>query len=147
LGREIRVGSSKAATGDQVTVPIEMIPYGDEVGVGFTLEYDPAVLQNPRVVLEDGVLEGAVLTVNDLEKGKLGILVDATGPITASAVGVRFVTVTFDVAEKTRGVTMIDLTDSLASRAASDAQGKTLSTRWLGGSIEILGRKPGIEIP
>ncbi|MGE3466106.1 MAG: hypothetical protein AB7J13_04170, partial [Pyrinomonadaceae bacterium] len=67
-------------------------------------------------------------------------------PITASAVGVRFVTVKFDVVEKTRGVTMIEFTESIAARSTSDLQGKTLATRWFGTAIELTGRKNGIKM-
>ena len=40
FGRELRVGEGEAVTNGTVTVPLEMISFGDEFAVSFTLEYD-----------------------------------------------------------------------------------------------------------
>ncbi|MGE3467402.1 MAG: FG-GAP-like repeat-containing protein [Pyrinomonadaceae bacterium] len=139
--REIRVGSLNATAGDQISIPIEMISYGDEVGVGFTLEYDPLVLKNPHVLLENSAFAGAVLTVNDIENGKLGILIDATGPIMRTAIARRFLTVTFDVARDASGKATISLTDTLARRSVSSREGESLPATYIEGIVGVSARR------
>ena len=139
FGREMRVGSVTAVAAKTVTVPVEITPYGDEVAVSFTLEYDAKRLANPRVFLGDAAPDGAVLTVNANETGSIGILVDSTEAITASAMPERIVMVTFDVAADAPGGDIaVSLTGTLARLGTSDASGKTLLTRYVGGTVGII---------
>ncbi|MFZ1700813.1 MAG: cohesin domain-containing protein, partial [Pyrinomonadaceae bacterium] len=123
-----------------VTVAVEITPYGDEVAAGFTLEYDSAKLSNPRIELTEGAPRSAVPTVNTNETGRIGILVDSTEAFTASAVPKRFLIVTFDAAKGATGETVIALTDSIADKATADANGNTLTVRYLDGNIDLAGR-------
>ncbi len=136
FGREMRVGSAMAE-GTQVTVPVELTPHGDEAGVSFTLEYDAAKLGNPRVALGDAAPEGATLTFNTNEAGRIGVLVDSTEAMTASAMPKRIVMVTFDVVAEASGDASITLTGTLAAKGMSNAAGNTLTVRYLDGVINI----------
>ncbi|MGB4990441.1 MAG: FG-GAP-like repeat-containing protein [Pyrinomonadaceae bacterium] len=137
FGREIRVSPQKPEREDTVTVAVEITSYGDEVATGFTLEYDAAKLLNPRIALADGAPEGAVLTANTSEAGKIGILVDSTEAFMASAVPKSFLIVTFDVAKGASGETPISLTDNLAARSTADANGNTLNVRYIDSKIHL----------
>ncbi|MFZ1699723.1 MAG: hypothetical protein WBO10_01545 [Pyrinomonadaceae bacterium] len=137
FGREMRVTAQKPAEDGTVTVAVEITPYGDEVAAGFTLEYDSAKLSNPRIELAEGTPQGAVLTTNTNEVGRIGILVDSTEAFIASAVPKRFLLVTFDVAPGSTGETPISLTSNLASKATSDANGNTLTVRYRDGSVDV----------
>ncbi|MFZ1699722.1 MAG: FG-GAP-like repeat-containing protein [Pyrinomonadaceae bacterium] len=136
FGREIRVTPQKPSE-DRVTVAVEIAPYGDEMAVGFTIEYDAAKLSNPRLTLAEAAPNGSVLTANTNEKGRIGILVDSTEAFIASAVPKRFLMVTFDVAKGATGETPISLTGTLAAKATADANGNTLSVRYIGGSVDV----------
>lgn len=137
FGRELKVASQKADAGSQVVVPVEITPFGDEVAASFTLEYDAAQLSNPRVVLGDGAPAESTLTVNTNENGKVGILVDSTEAMTASAMPKQFVLVTFDVAAGANGEAQVLMTGSLTAQGVSDAYGNTLAARYLGGLVNV----------
>lgn len=138
FGREMRIGSESSVEVGQVTVPVEMVPYGDEAGISFTLEYDARLLSNPRVDLGDGAPEDSVLTTNTNEPGRIGILIDSTETMTASAMPKCIVKITFDVVVGANGDSPIVITGSLAGKGASDAAGNTLSVRTIDGVVSIL---------
>lgn len=141
FGREIRVGEVKAVNGESVTVPVEMTVFGDEVALSFTLEYAGTQLVNPRLVLDEGVPETAVMTINANDDGRIGILIDSTEAMTASAMPKRIIMVTFDILPGARGEIPILVTGTLASRGTSDAAGNMLSTRYAGGLVRILSKE------
>ncbi|MFZ1700296.1 MAG: hypothetical protein WBO10_11115 [Pyrinomonadaceae bacterium] len=137
FGREIRVTPQKPTDDGRVTVAVEITPYGDELAAGFTIEYDAAKLSNPHITLAEGATDGSVLTTNANEPGRIGILVDSTEAFIASAVPKRLLMVTFDLAPGSSGETPISLTSNLAAKATTDANGNTLTVRYLDGSINL----------
>ncbi|MFZ1701512.1 MAG: hypothetical protein WBO10_04225 [Pyrinomonadaceae bacterium] len=137
FGRELRVGTVETDTGKTVTVPIEMRPFGDEAAVSFTIEYDASTLSNTRLALADGAPANSILTVNDSQRGRIGILLDSTNAFEASAMPRPFVTVTFDLAHADIGKIPISLTGSLASRGVSDSAGRILTTRYANGGVTV----------
>ncbi len=136
--RKLRAGSVAGVAGTTVTVPIEIIPYGDEVAAGFTLEYDAAKLTNPRVSLGAAAPAGSSLTVNLNERGRIGILVDSIEAITASATPKSIVMVTFEVApDAPTGDTPLSVTGTLAPLGLADETGKMLTTEYRAGTVTI----------
>lgn len=138
FGRELKVGSAKAEAGTTVSVPIEITPYGDEVAVGFTIEYDAEKLTNPRVELGKDAYTASTLTLNLEHPGRIGVLVDSTEAMTASAMPKQFVIVMFDVAADAEvGETPISLSNTLAALGISDSDGNSLAARYVKGAIII----------
>ena len=76
-------------------MPVEITALSDEMAIGFTLEYNAATLSNPRVGLGEAAPDGAILTVNYDETGRIGILVDSSGPMAASATHRQIITLNF----------------------------------------------------
>lgn len=136
FGRELRVGEA-IASNSTVTVPIEITPNGDEVAVSFTLEYDDTIFMNARIVLGEAVPADSTLTVNTTESDRIGILIDSDRSITASAMPVSILSVTFDVVAKTDQEAAITLTDSLAVRSVSDGQAHSLSVKYRDGVVKL----------
>ena len=134
FGRELRVGEAKVAE-KTVEVPIEITPNGDEVAVSFTLEYDNNKLANPKIRLGEIAPDGSVLSVNTNEPGRVGILIDSTETMTASAIPQRLLVVTFEVIGE--GVSAVSLTGSLAAMGISDAGGNSLSARYSNGKVDV----------
>lgn len=134
FGREVRIGSAKFDE-SQVTVPVEITSNGDEMAAGFTLEYDATRFSNPRVVLGDAFGEGAILTVNANEAGRIGILVDSSEAMAASSAAKSIVFVTFDLISESDGAASFSLTDSLAQRSVVGSTGIVLPTRYVDGSV------------
>ncbi|MGE3465592.1 MAG: FG-GAP-like repeat-containing protein [Pyrinomonadaceae bacterium] len=131
FGRTLTIGPIEN-NGRAVVVPIELVPHGDEVAVSFTLEYDSSRYGTPQVTLADGAPAGAVLTVNDTQKGRIGILIDSIEAFEASAVPRRFVQVEFRSTTKVGELDpLFSLTGSSAPISISDAQGKAIVGRQL----------------
>lgn len=128
-GREVALGEATFDTSTTVTLPIEITAYGDEVAVSFTIEYDRAILSDPRVVLGDAFAEGAVLTVNKTPHGRIGILIDSDLPMIPAKDVRRVAIVTFDVAADIKN-TAVSLSDDVAVRGVLDSLGNLLPTRW-----------------
>ncbi|MGE3466251.1 MAG: FG-GAP-like repeat-containing protein, partial [Pyrinomonadaceae bacterium] len=137
FGREISVTPQKPAEDGRVTVAVEITPYGDEIAVGFTLEYDATKLSNPQLALGEGAPSGTALTVNTKQAGKIAILVDSTEAFVASATPKRFVVITFDVSKGATGELPFVLTGSLADKATADVHGNTLNVRYRDGSLQL----------
>ncbi len=129
FGRELRIGEAKSFE-STVEVPIEITPYGDEVALSFTLEYDETRLANPRIVLGQAAPADATLTVNATQSGRIGILIDSNEPMIASAMPQRLLIVTFDVIADGESTAGFKLTGSLAALGISDAGGNELSARY-----------------
>ena len=138
FGREIRVGSQEAVAGNEVSVPVEITPHGDETAMSFTIEYDPKVLSNPRVMLGEFAPVGSTLTINVNENGRIGILIDSTEPMTASAMPKQLLTVTFDAIGNEMDKTTVRITDSLAIRGISDGSANLLSARYVDGDVILI---------
>ncbi|MBP7475231.1 MAG: hypothetical protein KA810_08245 [Pyrinomonadaceae bacterium] len=136
FGRELRVG--EAISDDRtVEIPIEITPHGDEVAMSFTLEYDETKFADPRLVLGGLAPAGSTLTVNTAEPGRIGILIDSTESMIASAMPQRLLTVTFDVIADGESTTAVKLSGSLAAFGISDAAGNSLAARYLDGSVVV----------
>ncbi|MBK6724259.1 MAG: hypothetical protein IPG58_13640, partial [Acidobacteria bacterium] len=123
-----------------VIVPIEVTSQGNEVAMSFTLEYDPEIFSNPRITLGKFAPAGSTLTVNTTEPGRIGVLIDSTESMTASAMPQRLLTVTFDVIADGEDTTGFTLSGSLAALGLSDADGNSLAARYLDGNV-ILDQK------
>ena len=137
FGRKIAVGNLDARNATSVTVPIDITSFGEERAVGFTLEYDPSVLSDPRVALGELAGDGAILTVNSNEKGRIVILIDAENSLVRNAGSGQIVSITFDVTKEASGLTPIRFNSASAATGVSDQLGASLSTRWLDGSVRV----------
>lgn len=98
LPREIKA-ETIARFQNQITVGIRLEAQGDETGLGFGLNFDPAVLSNPVVTLGADA-GGSNLTLNTAQvgTGKLGILLDRAPNAPIAAGSKLVVRVVFDVA-------------------------------------------------
>ncbi len=127
-GRSIRVMPPDGGDGETISVPVEVDSYGDVFGFSFTLEFDPNILRNARVVLSDGAGPDAVLTINDSEanNGRIGILVDSSTALDYGK-GNRVLLLAFDIDRSTEGNSSITISDSLARVSMSDGVGGELA--------------------
>jgi len=124
--------------GRTITLPIELAPNGDEIAMSFTLSYDPTRLANARVTLAEGLAAGTILTVNNTGDGLIGVLIDSTQALTIDSAPRVIANVTFDVAATAPGgETEVRFTDTLASRSVAGLDGRSLTTRYVGSTIEI----------
>ena len=97
--RQMRAIGGNAAPGQNINVIVELVAQGDENSVGFSLNFDTAILSNPQTVLAPDALS-ASLIVNDTQagSGKLGILLALPAGQSFSAGTKQLVTITFNTA-------------------------------------------------
>ncbi len=139
-GRTMRVVSTNAAPGSQVTVSIELDSQNDEVAASFTLNFDAAKLSNPIVTLGSGAPTGAALGVNANEAGtgKLGILVDSSDSFIFSPPARQVIAVTFAVAANApAGATPITFVTTPTPLSVSNPNGSLLQTVYEVGTVTI----------
>lgn len=133
-GRTIKIACPSAPQSGTVRLPIELISEGNENALGFSLNFDPAVLSNPQVSLGNDAA-GASLNINSSQtaQGRIGIaLALSTGQ--SFAAGTRqIVVVTFTVAANTSAnATAVDFGDAPIRRQISDSNAQVLPAAYQG---------------
>ncbi len=135
--REIRVANATALAGQSFTASIELVSQGDENALGFTLNFNPALLTYQSGALGSGVLVGAAFFINPVfaASGRVGITL-ALPTDQKFAAGVRQAfTVTFGVAGNATGTTQISFGDNPTVRDVSDANGNSLPSNYTAGTL------------
>jgi hypothetical protein len=145
--RTIRVASQTSLSGSKVSIPVELVPNGDELAAAMTLNFDPAKLSNPVIQLANGISGDAILTTNmsEAESGKVVILVDSSEAFSIFAMPKQFLNITFDVASDIEGSTDISFGSSTAVNSVADANGDLLPTNFINGSVTIAPSKARIS--
>jgi hypothetical protein len=131
-----------AGAGDKVTVPVEMDAQGDEVATSFTLNFNPAKLSNPQIILGSDAPSGATLTINteSADHGKVMILVDSDTAFEKLSSPNRLILVTFDVApDAASGKTQITFGSDPTAASVSDASAKLLPAVYENGDLTVAG--------
>ncbi len=142
--RQMRLVSTSAAPGSQVTVPVEFNAAGGEHSIAFSLRFDAAALGKPQVTLTAETL-GATLNVNadEIKAGRLGVqLVLAEGQQLAA--GVRtLVNLEFSISAKLNVATLpLEFDDQPVARYVTDAKANVISTGFINGLVAV---QPGLE--
>lgn len=143
--RVMRVVPVNAVRGQTVTVPIEWETDGDEVAVGFSIQYDQTILSSPTVVLGGGVPVGSALTINPnhTSNGRLGILMDSGFAFAAAPPAREVVRVTFNVAAGAPlGPTPITFGNAPIPQSASNPNGDLITSFFEGAMINVVDQAP-----
>jgi len=136
--RQLRVVGVKAALGQTFRVAIELVAAGDENGVGFSLNFDPARLAYDGVSLGEGVADGT-LQVNATQagQGRIGVvLVKPAGANFASGATV-LAQVRFTALGQT-GSTPISLGDWPVVREVASVGAEVRRADYLDGNIGVI---------
>jgi uncharacterized protein (TIGR03437 family) len=139
--RTVRLVCAIANRGSTLILPIELVSQGDENGLGFSLNFDPAILSNPQVALGADA-SGAILNVNlsQVAQGRLGagLALPSGQPFAA---GVRRITVvTFTVSGATTATsTSVDFGDAPVRREVASASAQILIANYQGCPNIIIG--------
>jgi uncharacterized protein (TIGR03437 family) len=142
--REIRVVSTNATPGQNLTVALELVSQGDENAVGFSLNFNPAHLTFQNASLGTGVLAGTSFFVNPnaVASGRLGLTL-ALPPDQNFPAGVRQVlTVSFSAAATATGNTALSFGDDPARRDVSDVNGNSLASLYTAGTVTFVQNNP-----
>ncbi|MGH9768188.1 MAG: kelch repeat-containing protein, partial [Blastocatellia bacterium] len=96
----VRIGSASGMPGGAVSVPIELVSTGGVNALGFSLNFDPAVLTNSQAAV-GGDAAGATLNPNpsQVAQGRLGLLLALPSDMSFAAGTRQIMTVTFTIAD------------------------------------------------
>jgi hypothetical protein len=132
--RQLRVIGGGATPGQNVTATVELVAQGDENAVGFSLNYDQAILMNPNVVLNPDA-STAFLTVNGATAGKLGVLL-ALPAGQAFTVGTKsLVTITFNTMPTSAFNSPVTFGDAPLAREITNTNANELAANYLDGAV------------
>ena len=137
--RTIRAGSANAGPGGTVTIPIELVSQGDENALGFSINFDPAVLSNPQIALGSDASAAALSTNLTLAtQGRAGIAMALPAGQRFAAGTRQAATVSFAVATNvTLLSTQVGFGDLPIPREATDANANGLPATFAPGFVSF----------
>ncbi len=132
--RQLSVIGGNATPGQNVTAVVQLVAQGDENAVGFSLNYDQAILSLPTVQLNPDAA-AANLFFNTSQPGKLGILLSLPAN-QAFTVGTRsLVTVTFATAATNAYSSPLTFGDIPVVKQVVNVNADPLPTTYVDGSV------------
>ena len=130
--RTVRAVAEQLVEGQTDTVTIELETEGDENALGFTLTFDPTILQFDTAAVAPG-LSNASLIINSQQAGdgRLGLALALQAGQTFPSGAQAIIHVRFRVDANAGGrETTLDFGDTPTAREVSDAQANALDTSW-----------------
>jgi len=142
--RVVRVVSSAVATAGTVEVPVELVGFGDESAVGFSLDFNPGALSFLSSRLGAGVGgAGLLLNTNSLGMGSLGIALTRQAGQTFASSTNQLVLVRF-MAGNISGPTTLAFGDLPIARELADVLANPRPVSFRDGVVNILATAPSI---
>ncbi len=136
--RVVRASTVDSCDGMAI-LPIHLVSPGGENALGFSLNFDPALLSNPQVSLGAGT-SGASLVVNANQAlaGRLGLALSLPPGARFSAGSTELVTVRFTVSALSNNIiTALSFGDVPIAREVVDASAQDLPATFAHGNITI----------
>ncbi|MFT3743159.1 MAG: choice-of-anchor Q domain-containing protein [Pyrinomonadaceae bacterium] len=132
---QFQITSQTAARGERVSLPVEMITNSKVGAVSFTVEFDPATLQDPRITAPNGV--NVSLNTRYANKGKIGVLVDSDRSL-ASAADRKIVMIEFTVAPKAEtGNSAVSFGGDVIGKSVASVKAENMRAAWTDGYVLI----------
>jgi hypothetical protein len=136
--RSLAMGSLSGQAGQSINVPVILHALGDENALGFSVAFDPALLDFSGAVAGTGAA-GASFTLNAAAagQGEVGVIV-AQSPGDLFAAGTQQVAVLqFAIRREATNNAAVTFSDSPVVREVSDAAANVLSTSHVDGQVAI----------
>ncbi len=135
--RVIRVAAASGASGGTVSVPIEIIAQGTENAIGFSLNFDPAVLGNPQVSAGSGIVGTTpIYNLNQVAQGKIGITIALPAGQSLAAGTRQLAIVIFTIAASANASsTPLNFGDQPVTREVADSSANTLPATYSNGTV------------
>jgi hypothetical protein len=139
LPTTVKIVSGSAAAGTPVAVPVTMIANGRENAVGFSINFDPALLQFQGVTPGSNALQAMPLINSSLAaSGKVGIALAMNSGLTFGAGNLEIAELLFTATVRTTPATAtLSFGDTPVLRQVSDAAGAVVPATYTGGSVSI----------
>ncbi len=137
--RVVRIGQAGGAPGGQVSVPVELVSQGDENALGFSLNFDPAVLSNPQAALGSDAASATLNTnSSQLGSGRLGIALSLPFGQKFSSGSRQIVVVNFAIASgASASSTQVGFGDQPIAREISDTNAGALQANYAPAAVAI----------
>jgi hypothetical protein len=146
--RVVRVGTTTAARGSTVSVPVELSALGDENALSFSLAFDPAVLSSPSVSL--GADAGAAVLTTDTSQaagGHVAVSLALPAGRTFDQGDLQLVVLSFRVAPEAPGqAAEITFADLPVARQITGVTGDALTVTYMDGAV-VLADAPIVRAP
>jgi uncharacterized protein (TIGR03437 family) len=141
--RVVRLVNASGGRGSTVNVPIELVAQGGENTVSFTLNYDPAVLSNPRFALGSGALPNSTFITNPLDsqtaQGQVGLIFQSPAGQSFAAGTRQILLLTFNIAASaSASSTALEFGDQIIRRRVVSADAAVLEASFLSGTVTII---------
>ncbi len=137
--RSVRIASASGAPGETARTPIVIDAQGDEVGIQFTVSYNPALLADPRVEPGSDAVNNQFFEVNNSQaaQGRLGIILLLRNPLPAGARQIAILS--FRVAANaTQGQSAtVAFGNEPTRQRVIDANASTLNANYVSGTVTV----------
>ncbi|MBE0544962.1 MAG: immunoglobulin domain-containing protein [Verrucomicrobia bacterium] len=133
------VSSANAASASTVTLPVLLVANGNENALGFSLDFNPALLSFDGVTLGSSAVGASLLVnTNQIGSGRIGLALALPTDITFPAGNQEALRLEFSTAIVTEAAeTTITFGDVPISRQVSDAPGNPLPATYANGTVAI----------
>lgn len=139
--RNLHVVSNSTASGQSVTVSVDLTSQGNENSSGFSLGYDSTLVFNPQVSLGSDAA-AATLVVNSASPGRLGIIAALPAGQVFPAGSRQLVKIAFNTVPTALFSTPLVFTDAPITRMTTDANASGLPVSYSDG---LIGFSQGFE--
>lgn len=135
----VRIGAASGSPGSTVAIPIEIVSTGGVNGLGFSINFDPAILSAPQAALGSDAT-GSSFNINSSQsaQGRLGVTLAMPGNQAFPGGTRQILTVTFTIAA---GVTATSSPITFGSQPipqeVADVAANTLLANFQGGVVTI----------
>lgn len=132
--RQLRVIGGNTVPGQAVQAVVELVAQGDENSLGFSLNFDPAILSNPQAALNADAA-GAFLTLNTASSERLGVLLALPAGQSFAAGARSLLTLTFNTAPTIAYGTPLTFGDVPIAKEITNVNADALPTSYFDGAV------------
>ena len=146
--RKLRLPQSALQQGQTFQVAVQLTGLGDENALGFSLNFDPTVIQYTKASLTTGT-EGAILELNLNRVGSGNLGVAFALPLEQTfAVGTNdLLTLSFTVLGPTSTFSPLSFGNIPAISEISGTAGSPLNTQFIDGGVSVVSRSDSAPFP
>lgn len=132
--RVLSIGTANVTPGQNVTVPVTIVSQGNENSIGFSVNYNSAILFNPVASLGNDAGGGSII-YNSSTAGQLGVIMALAPGQTFTAGTRQAVKLTFSTMATTANSTPLTFSDTPVLRQIANANSDPLPASYTNGSI------------
>lgn len=141
--RTLSVAKINAFAGQTVTVPVSVQARGDENALGFSLHFDPSLLEFVGLSAGSGMPSGSFLMDNSQQaaSGRVGVMMALSPGLAMPEGSAEIVRLEVKVLPgATNRLVVVDFADQPDARAIGSPTAQSLQATWVGGGVQVSGQ-------